>query len=395
MLSVADARQRMLDAAARRPIETVAIEHCANRVLAAPVFAPRAQPPFRASAMDGYAIRASDTPRKLRIIGESAAGRRYGYALRPGEAVRISTGAPLPDGADTILIQEDARREGDWIGAPATPANRHVRPAGGDFCEGDELLKAGRSLDAGALTLAAGAACAKLDVVARPRVAIFSGGDEIVAPGAEAGPDQVYDSTRYGIAAMSAAAGAAPRMMTLLPDVRWEVRSAVERALEQSDLIVLIGGASVGDHDHARAAMEELGIDLLVDKVSVRPGKPTWFGMCGAVAVLGLPGNPASALVCARIFLRPLLDKMLGRDAALASTTHAARLHAPLKANGARETYLRARSWRDDTSQLWAEPFPDQDSSLMRVFAASDCLIVRLPEAPAAERDDIVRVLTL
>lgn len=385
----------MLSAVNAGPSERVRIETCAGRTLASDVAAKRTQPPFRASAMDGYAIRAVDTPGRLRITGESAAGRGYPGTLRTGEAVRISTGAPVPDGADTILIQEDAARDGDWLGAPKVNPNRHIRPAGGDFAAGDLLLERAQTLHPGALMLAAGAGFADLDVVAKPRVTIFSGGDELVLPGAPASADQVYDSTRYGVAAMAQAAGAAPRLTPLLPDDRDTVRVAVEPLLGESDLLVMIGGASVGDHDHARAALGELGVVLSVEKVAVRPGKPTWFGICRGVPVLGLPGNPASALVCARLFLRPLLNKMLGRDPTLACATLAGRLHGLLSANGARETYLRARSWHDTDGQLWAEAYSDQDSSLMRVFAASDCLIVRKPDEAAAAPGDKVALLPL
>jgi molybdopterin molybdotransferase len=395
MLSVDEARSRMLSAAPAGRSERVAVEDCAGRVLARDIIAGRAQPPFRASAMDGYAVRAADTPGRLRVVGESAAGRGYGAALRENEAVRISTGAPVPSGADTIVIQEDAQRDGDCIEAPEVRAGRHIRALGSDFGVGDTLLATGQVLHPGALMLAAAAGFAQLDVNAQPRVTVFSGGDEIVLPGAAATADQVFDSTRYGIAAMISAAGAAPRLTPLLPDDRAAVRAAVEPALANSDLILLIGGASVGDHDHARAALGELGVELSVEKVAVRPGKPTWFGICHGVPVLGLPGNPASALVCARLFLRPLLDKMLGRDPVSSIATRAARLNAPLKANGARETYLRARSWHDEEGQVWAETFSDQDSSLMRVFAASDCLIVRKPDEAEAAQGDLVSVLPL
>lgn len=395
MLNVADARERMLSAVSVASNESVPIDRCVNRVLAKAVIAHRAQPPFSASAMDGYAIRAADAPGRLRVIGESAAGRRYSGTVRAGEAVRISTGAPVPHGADTILIQEDAKREGNWIDAPEAGVNRHIRPAGGDFAVESCLLEAGRTLDAGALTLAAAAGRAKLDVVTLPRVAIFSGGDEIVLPSAAATADQVYDSTRYGIAATIVAAGGAPRLTPLLPDNRLAIRTAVEPAIAESDLIVMIGGASVGAHDHARTALAELRTEVIVDKIAVRPGKPTWFGIARSVPVLGLPGNPASALVCARLFLRPLLDKMLGRDPAHSIATQAARLHSPLKANGARESYLRAHSWHDEHGQLWVEPHADQDSSLMRVFAASNCLILQMPNAPATGRGDVAPVLPL
>ena len=395
MLSVSAARTQMLSAVAAPRNEPVAIDEGMGRVLASDVTARRAQPPFTAAAMDGYAVRAGDTPGRLRVVGESAAGRSYARALGDGEAVRISTGAPVPEGADTILIQEDATRAGDWLDAPAVAPNRHIRPAASDFGAADLLLQRGCTLNAGALTLAAAAGLARLDVIAKPRVTIFSGGDEIVLPGAEATPDQVYDSTRYGVAALVSGCGAAPRLTPLLPDDRASVRAAVAPALSDGDLVVMIGGASVGDHDHARAALADLGAEFIVEKVAVRPGKPTWFGVCRRAPVLGLPGNPASALVCARLFLRPLLDKMLGRDPALSCATRAARLHTPLKANGARETYLRARSWHDDQGQLWSEAFPDQDSSLMRVFAASDCLIQRMPEEPAMGRGDLVVILPL
>lgn len=381
MLSVADARTRMLDVVAAGAQERVPLEGATGRVLAAPIIATREQPPFRASSMDGYAARAADTPGRLRVVGESAAGRGYPHGVGAGEAVRISTGAPVPTGADTILIQEDVRREPEDIEAPAGEAGQHIRNAGIDFTAGDQLLEAGRVLDATALTLAAAAGQSVLDVIARPRVTIFSGGDEIVLPGAAPQGDQVFDSARYGVAAMIEAWGATPRLTPLLRDDRAAVFRAVDYAFSDSDLLVMIGGASVGDHDHARAAFADLGAAFLVDKIAVRPGKPTWFARCGAKPVLGLPGNPASALVCARLFLRPLIDRMLGRDPAPSFTPEMAHLHAPLRANGPRESYLRARAWRDAQGLLWADARADQDSSLMRVLANSNCLIIQPPNA--------------
>lgn len=393
MLSVADARACMLAATARLPDEHVDIDLAFGRVLARDIVATRSQPPFPASAMDGYAVRAADTPGALKCVGESAAGRAYTGAFRVGEAVRISTGAPVPEGADAIVLQEDAATDGDTVTAPATQSGRHIRPSGGDFAAGAVLLSAGRALDIAALTLAAAAGHGTLCVASRPRIALISGGDEIAAPGATPRPDQVFDSTRFGVRALVRAMGGVDTSVPQLPDDVRAIECAVAACLETADLVVMIGGASVGPHDHARAAVAAHGAQFLVQKVSVRPGKPTWFATVCGKPILGLPGNPASALVTARIFLAPLLAAMQGASALETVVTTPARLSGALPENGPREHYLRAVTSIDGDGQVRVRPLEDQDSSLMTVAAAANALLVRPAGDPVREDGSVVSTM--
>ena len=395
MIGVAQARAIMLGATGVLDVEDVALDDASGRILAEAIAAPRAQPPFAAAAMDGYAVRAADTPGALRVIGESAAGRGFGLEVRQGEAVRIFTGAPVPAGADAIVIQENAVRTGDTIAAPATPKGHHVRAAGLDFDAGATLLSSGRQLDAHALALVAAAGRSQVRVVRPPRVALLCGGDEIVAPGGAAEAFQVFDSASIGVASLVQLWVGRKSARTLLRDDPAEIARAAQTALKSADLVVTIGGASVGERDHARAVFDRLGAELLVARVSVRPGKPTWFATCADKLVLGLPGNPASALVCARLFLRPLLDAMLGRDAEASLRPTFARLETPLSANGPREAYLRASSRHDGDGQLWVLCATDQDSSLLLPFTTSDRLVLQRPNAPAVAAGELVETLAL
>jgi len=395
LLTVTEARALMLAEVPRLDAEVVPLDSAAGRVLAEGVKASRDQPPFDASAMDGYGLRSADTPGMLNVVGESAAGHGYGGRCESGMAIRISTGAALPDGADAVVMQEDSRREGDRLEIPATPRGQHVRPRGGDFTAGSELLAAGRGLDGVGLSLAAAAGLAGLAVTRRPRIAILSSGDELTVPGAIAGPWQIFDSATYGIAGWIQSWGGVAHRLAVEKDDVVAIARAAERGLRDSDLLLVVGGASVGDHDHARPALLRLGLELLVGKVAVRPGKPTWFGKAPEGLVLGLPGNPASALVCARLFLRPILERMLGGDPQAAIATYRATLAKPLPANGMREHYLRARAELNEDGQLVAYAFEDQDSSLISVFAAANALI-RLPaDAPALVAGAMVDVLLL
>lgn len=395
MISVSEARAIMLDHVRRCDSESVPIREALGRTLAAPVTARRAQPPFRASAMDGYAVRSVDTPGVLRVVGEIGAGSAPTCELKPGECARIFTGAPLPEGADAVLIQEDARREGNCINAPRVEPHKHVRPVGIDFLDGAKLLDTPMRLAGPALALAAAAGRAEIIVVRKPRIAIIGGGDEIVPPNAEPGPAQIFDSASYGVAGLAQTWGADALKAPPYRDDETVMVSSIEKGLLDSGLTVVLGGASVGDHDHARDAIESMGAQLLFAKVAVRPGKPTWFAIRDGKAILGLPGNPTSAFVCARLFLRPLIERMLGFDPSVALATQSARLRRPLAANEVRETYLRARTERDNAGQAWATVSENQDSSLVSVFAASDALVVRAPDAPALDAEDIVQTLPI
>lgn len=393
--TVAAARAAMLSGVARLDDETVTLAEGLDRVLAVPILASRDQPPFAISEMDGYALAAADTPGRLKLIGESAAGRGFAGAWEKGGTVRISTGAAIPDGADAVVIQEEAKRDGDSVTVPQARPGQYIRPQAMDFSAGTALLEMGRRLDGVALALAAAAGAAQLPVVRRPRIAILSGGDELAEPGAAPGPFQIFDSGTHGIAALVRAWGGQPQRLQLQKDDVDAIARAAEQGLKDSDLLVIIGGASVGDHDHARPALLRLGLKLAVEKVQLRPGKPTWFGHTGHGAVLGLPGNPASALVCAVLFLRPLIETMLGRDPGACVTMRRARLVETLPANGPREHFLRARLSDDGDGQLTVRAFEKQDSSLLSVFASANALIRMMPGAPATEAGAPVDVLPL
>ncbi|ODT88212.1 gephyrin-like molybdotransferase Glp [Phenylobacterium sp. SCN 70-31] len=391
LLSVEDARTRMLAEVAALGAETVPIEAAVGRVLAEDVAAGRDQPPFPASAMDGWAVRAADTPGRLAIVGESAAGHAYGGVVSPGQAVRIFTGAPVPAGCDAVVIQEDATAADGVVAVPQTSAGHHVRPAGGDFRAGEVLLRSGAGVDPWRLSLAAAAGRAALSVARRPRIALFSTGEEIVEAPAIPGPFQIYDSGSRALAALAEGWGAEVRRARPVRDDFDATVAALRDA--EGDLVVTVGGASVGDHDLVRGAAEALGLRLRVASVAVRPGKPTFFGvLADGRRLLGLPGNPASAMVCAELFLRPLIAAHQGADPVL--PMRRARLEAPLPANGPREHWMRARLGHADAG-LTARPYRDQDSSLVGVFAAADALLVRPAGAPAAGAGDLVDVLPL
>lgn len=393
MISVNEARAIILENALACAVETVPLHAALGRTLREDIVPHRDQPPFRASAMDGYALRAADTPGVLKLIGEAGAGRALSRSLMPGECARIFTGAPLPDGADAVLIQEEAARDGELVTSPAVEANRHVRSGGVDFACGERLLETGQVLDAASIALAAAAGRASVSVARKPRVTVLSGGDELVAPGKIPAEDQIYDSMSIGIAALAEQWGAATTAVGPLPDDTIAIVHALHEAVSQSDLTVIVGGASVGDHDHARPSVRSLGGSLLFEKVALRPGKPTWFARIGDRIVLGLPGNPASGFVCARLFLRPLLDRMCGRDSAASTRLTQARLHSNLAENGSRETYLRAAITTDDTGQVWATAAQQQDSSLLSVLTRAPALILRPPHAPALSTGAVVDVL--
>jgi len=391
LMTVDAARVAMLAEIAVLPTEAVSLAQSIGRVLAEDVTAVRDQPPFAASAMDGWAVRAADCPGTLKIVGESAAGHGFEGAVGPGETVRIFTGAAVPACCDAIVIQENAERLGEAVRMPAVDAGHFIRPAGGDFQAGSALLTRGVRIDPWRLSLAASAGRAEVSVHARPRVALLSTGEEIVEAPAKPGPFQIYDSGVPALAAMIEGwGGTAIRAKPVRDDL-----DAVIEALRaaDADLVVTVGGASVGDHDLVRAAGEALGLSLRVESVNVRPGKPTFFGVLGdGRRMLGLPGNPASAFVCAEMFLRPILSAYQG--APTEPVTLTARLEQPLAANGSREHWMRAKLTHADGG-LSVRPYRDQDSSLVSVFAASDALLRRLAGADAAPAGVVVEVLPL
>lgn len=394
LLAVETALARVLADIPQPEAEAVPVGEADGRVLAGDLAARHTQPPFAASAMDGYAIHgagAAEPGQRWRVVGESAAGRRYAGVVGAGEAVRIFTGAPVPPGSGTVVIQENVAREGDAIVATAaTAAGANIRPEGGDFAAGDVLLRRGRRLDPHALTLAAAMGHGTLPVARRPVVAILATGDELVAPGSLPGPDQIVSSNPVGIAALAARAGGTARLLGIAPD-RLEALGAEIVAAQGADVLVTIGGASVGDHDLVAPALTRAGGTLDFWKVAIRPGKPLMFGRLGPTRVMGLPGNPVSALITARVFLVPLIHALLGRPPGEAAPETAI-LTAPLAANGPRLHLMRARLGRRADGALTVAPMPSQDSSLLAALADADCLIRRAPDAPAAAAGEAVEV---
>jgi molybdopterin molybdotransferase len=395
LMGVPQARSAMLATVKPLPAERVTLDVALGRVLSDCVVAGRDQPPFAVSAMDGYALRSADTPGTLFVAGESAAGRGFEGRCESGAAIRISTGAAIPDGVDTVVIQEDVHRDGDTVTVPSVKPGKNIRPQAGDFSAGTVLLEKGRRLDGIAVSLAAATGAAELAVARAPRIAILSSGDELAAPGAAPGPYQIFDSATYGIAGLVRSWGGVAHRLAVAKDDASAIARAAEQGLRDSDLLVVVGGASVGDHDHARPALVQLGLALVVEKIAVRPGKPTWFGRTPQGLVLGLPGNPASALACAVLFLRPLMEAMLGRDPLACIVTRKAGLAHALPANGPREHYLRAHLDSDGEGRLTVRAFEDQDSSLISIFAAANALIRLPPNAPAMEQGALVDVLRL
>ncbi|MFC3067883.1 molybdopterin molybdotransferase MoeA [Phenylobacterium soli] len=391
LLPVDEARARMLAEIAALPVEPVPLAASIGRVLAEEVAAVRDQPPFAASAMDGWAVRSADGEGLRAIVGESAAGHGYEGEVTAGQAVRIFTGAALPAGCDAVVIQEDASREGEQVRVPQAAAGRHVRPAGGDFRKGQVLLQPGVRIDPWRLSLAASAGRAQVKVRRRPRVALISTGEEIVEAPANPGPFQIYDSGAPALAAMVAGWGAE---VTRAKPVRDQLEAVIEALrTAEADLVVTVGGASVGDHDLVRTAGEALGLDYRVQSVAVRPGKPTFFGVLGdGRRMLGLPGNPASAFVCAEMFLRPIVNAYQGAEPQPATVP--ATLDEDLPANGPREHWMRAKLTYE-AGEVRIRPYRDQDSSLVSVFAVSDALLRRAPGAPAVAAGEVVEALPL
>ncbi|MBI2719807.1 MAG: molybdopterin molybdotransferase MoeA [Rhizobiales bacterium] len=397
LIPVAEARARILAKARPLAAEQVELAEAMGRVLAAAATARRDQPPFAASAMDGYAVRAADVakvPTRLEVIGVSAAGHGLARAVRPGEAARIFTGAPMPRGADTVVIQENTE-----AGSPSSitvlepaRAGRNVRGRGLDFARGDLLLPAGIRLNARDIGLAAAANVALLRVRRKPRVAIFVTGDELVEPGERLGPGQVVSSNRHGLALLARHCGAEVVNLGIVRDSLAATRRAIARAAG-ADILVTTGGASVGDHDFVQEGLKQSGVKLDFWKIAMRPGKPFMYGRKGRQHVLGLPGNPVSAMVCARLFLKPLLDALQGLATEEPETT--ARLGAGMKANDGRQDHVRARLAVAADGSRVATPFAHQDSSMQRTFREAQCLIIRPPQAPEAPEGTPVPILIL
>ncbi len=398
MLSVEQALERILETLHPLPAEQVAVADALGRVLAVDVAARRTQPPAAVSAMDGYAVRAADVksvPATLKIIGEAPAGDMFAGTVGAGETVRIFTGGLVPDGADAIVIQENTEAgDGTVTVLESVADGAFVRPAGLDFTEGQVRLKAGRALTARDVGLAAAMNVPWLMVRRRPRVAILVTGDEIVMPGDPIGPSQIVSSNSIALAAAIRVFGGEPCMLGIAPDDR-DALAAMASGAAGADLLLTSGGASVGDHDLVQSVLGEIGFELGFWKIAMRPGKPLIFGHVGDTPVLGLPGNPVSALVCAMVYLRPALARMLGADEAEAAPRLTACLTEPLGENDERQDYLRAKLGNVADGSLVVTPFSKQDSSMLAMLAAADCLIVRAPHAPALDAGAAVAVLPI
>ncbi len=399
LLPVSEAIARIIVGAAPVSSEYVALTEAAGRTLAEPLKARRAQPPFDASSMDGYAVRAADIaglPATLRLVGMSAAGRRHEGTVGAGEAVRIFTGAPVPEGADAILIQEnaEARDDGTVVAKASVSAGRHIRRAGLDFQEGAVLLAAGRRLAMRELALAAAGGNAQLSVRRRPRVAIIATGDELVPPGEVPAPDQIFAASSPGLAAYVNSLGGEAHDFGIVSDDRGAITRAVKQALAlPADVVLTIGGASVGDHDLVQDALTEAGLTLDFWRVAMRPGKPLMYGRIEETRVLGLPGNPVSSLVCAILFMRPLIAALLGQPQH--DPIESATLGTDLAENDNRQDYVRARLATRRGELPAAMPLPLQDSSMLGALATADCLIVRPPHAPPAKAGEPCRIILL
>ncbi|MEJ5079966.1 MULTISPECIES: molybdopterin molybdotransferase MoeA [unclassified Ochrobactrum] len=402
LLPVDEALARILSSAQPHGTETISLFEAGGRVVAENVQAKLQQPPFDCSAMDGYAIIAPERinyPLEFIVIGESAAGKRFEGALKRGEAVRIFTGAPMPTGADSIVIQEDTERSGEKLKIrEGLDVGRHIRRAGLDFAPGDVVLPIGRSLDAPALSLAAASGNAKISVFRQPRIAILATGDELVRPGIIPGPDQIVASNSVGIAEIVRRAGGEPKDMGIIIDDPAKIETAISEAFADGiDILVTIGGASVGDRDYVHGALKNCGVDLDFWKIAMRPGKPLMYGRKTVsdktVHVIGLPGNPVSSLVCSLVYLRPLVAKLSGTQ--LNADIRPAKLGEAMKANDHRRDYVRSTVSQASDGTLIATPFPVQDSSMLSALARSQALLIRDEHAPAADAGDACTILML
>jgi molybdopterin molybdotransferase len=398
-MPVADALAAVLEGAEPSPEETVALDAAHHRVLARDVVALRTQPPQAMSAMDGYAVRASDASQvkaRLRVIGEVAAGRPFDRALGPGETARIFTGGVVPDGADAVVIQEDTLVDGDTITiTEAAIPGRHVRPAGVDFREGDLLLRAGTLLSDRDLSLAASMNYPELAVRRRPKVALLATGDELVMPGLTPGPGQIVYSNGYALRAMARAEGAETVDLGIAADTLESTVAGIHRARDcGADILVTTGGASVGDHDLVRQSLQAVGATMAFWKIAMRPGKPMMHGRLGAMRVIGVPGNPVSSYVCSLLFLVPLIRALSGASS-VHNTRESALLGRDVGANDMREDYMRARLNKREDGALIATPGTHQDSSLLAYLSAAQALVIRAPFAPAAAAGARCEILRL
>lgn len=390
MITVEEALAHLFALASPLDTETVPLAKANNRVLSQDVTARRDQPPFAASAMDGYAVAGADakTGATFKVIGEAAAGHGFIGIVDKGEAARIFTGAPLPQGTDWVVIQEDVIRDGDMITlGDALETKSNVRPAGADFKTGDTIT-APRRLTPSDVALLASMNIPRVPVTRRPTVAIIATGDELVQPGEDPGPDQIIASNSYGIAALLENLGAHTRLLPIARDTVSSLELSFDLA-KDADLIVTIGGASVGDHDLVGSVAQAQGMERAFYKIAMRPGKPLMAGRMGNATMIGLPGNPVSAMVCGHIFLAPVINKMLGLGETPAPRQMAT-LAKDIGANGPREHYMRAQLGSDGVTI-----HDRQDSSLLTVLAGANCLAIRPINDTARAKGDPIDIILL
>ncbi len=393
LLPVEDALGRILKTDVVLPQETVALEKALGRVTSQPVLAKRDQPPFDASAMDGYAIQHEGQLATLKVIGVAAAGHAFKSTLKAGQAVRIFTGAPVPKGADTVVIQENVSASGDTITIGEYPAlGRNMRPRGLDFSKGAVLVPANTKLNARDIGLAASGNTAFIRVRRKPIVAVLTTGDELVLPAAKVRADQITSSNNHALMAFAESLGADVINLGIIPDNLKAITAAIKKT-RAADILITTGGASVGDHDFVQEAFGKAGVNIDFWKIAMRPGKPFMFGTKGKLRVLGLPGNPVAALVCAQLFLKPLIAAMLNLKVEAPACT--AILTAGLAANDQRQDYLRATLLVASDGSRRVAAAPKQDSSMQRIMREAQCLIVRKPFAAAAKPGDVVDILLL
>lgn len=398
MLSVAEAQAHVLAAGGNRRRETVPLSEAHGRYLAEDVIARLTQPPFNASAMDGYAVRFEDIAPGITfpVIGEAIAGKAFDGFFEEGVAVRVLTGAPMPDGTDTVILQEDVAYEDGairLIGDCPPHAGRHVRKAGQDFAEGSLLLQAGTRINARGIALMAASGHGTAEVFARPRVVILSTGDELVPPGQAPGPSQIVNSNGVMLASLLRCCGAQVQDLGILPDRHDVIRDAIAKAAADADILVTIGGASVGDHDYVQAALVDAGARIDFWKIAMRPGKPMMLGTLGESVAIGLPGNPVSAYVCAQLYLLPLVRHLMGAAEPLPRPLQG-RLTVDVRPNGGRVDYMRAMVTA--SADGWeVTPFPVQDSAMLSRLEAANALAIRPINAPAAEKGSNIAFLLL
>jgi molybdopterin molybdotransferase len=397
LLPVDDAIARIGDAVKKLPIEFLPVAQAGGRVLGAPMTATLTQPPFDGSAMDGYAIKAANAatlPATLSVIGESAAGKGFGGIVGVGDAVRIFTGAPLPSGADAVVMQENCDREGDkLIVKEGVELGRHIRLAGGDFKEGETYLQEGTRLTAADIALLAAMNIPNVPVFRKPKVAFFATGNELVRPGDVPGKDQIVSSNSAGLTALISEFGGEPIDLGIARDTEESLRDHAARGLE-ADLLISIGGASVGDHDLVQSVLGSMGLDVDFWRIAMRPGKPLIFGQLQEVPFIGLPGNPVSALVCGYLFLRAAIEKLQGRRAVHPPMLPVV-LTQDMPANDSRRAYVRATLSVDANGRWAATPVNQQDSSMLSALSASHCLIMREIGAQPAKTGDILPAILL